>query len=94
MLYLPGLKNVVADILSRPSPPERTGNVATAAAANPVGFKAMAANKIAAQKRSVCLEEHLSNLPFAKQVLTAWLGMFQRAFFVPLSLKSSIEIFS
>ncbi len=43
---------------------------------------------------SVCLAEHLSNLPFAKQALTAWLGMFQQAFFVPLSCKSFVETFS
>jgi hypothetical protein len=45
MLYLPGFKNVVADFLSRPSPPEPTGNVAAAAAADPVDFKAMAAEQ-------------------------------------------------
>jgi hypothetical protein len=49
-------------------------------------------SKIVAQKRSVCSAEHLSNLPFAKQALTAWLGMFQQAFFVPLSRKSSVKI--
>jgi hypothetical protein len=41
MLYLPGLKNVVADFLSRPSPLEPTGNVA----ADPVNFEAMAAEQ-------------------------------------------------
>jgi hypothetical protein len=51
-------------------------------------------SKIAAQKRSICLAEHLSNFPFAKQALTAWLGMFQQAFFVPFSRKRSVEIFS
>jgi hypothetical protein len=45
MLYLPGLKNVVADFLSRPSPPEPTGTVAAAVAADPVDFEAMAAEK-------------------------------------------------
>jgi hypothetical protein len=94
MLYLLGLKNGVADFLSRPSPPEPTGNVAAAAAADPVDFEAMAAEQIAAQKRSVCSAEHLSNLPFAKQALIAWLGMFQQAFFVRLSRKSSVKIFS
>ncbi len=42
MLYLPGLKKVVADFLSQPSPPEPTGNVAVAAAADPVDFEATA----------------------------------------------------
>jgi hypothetical protein len=51
-------------------------------------------SKIAEQKRSICSPEHLSNLPFAKQALTAWLGMFQQAFFVPLSHKSFVKIFS
>jgi hypothetical protein len=51
-------------------------------------------SKIAAQKRSICSAEHLSNSPFAKQVLTAWLLMFQQAFFAPLSHKYSDEIFS
>jgi hypothetical protein len=51
-------------------------------------------SKIVGQKRSVCSAEHLSNLPFAKQALIAWLGIFQQAFFVPLSRKSSVEIFS
>ncbi len=45
MLYLTGLKNVVADFLSRPSPTEPTGNVAAAAVADPVDFKAMAAEQ-------------------------------------------------
>jgi hypothetical protein len=51
-------------------------------------------SEIAAQKRSVCLAEHVSNLPFVKQALTAWLGKFQQAFFIPLSRKSSVETFS
>jgi hypothetical protein len=42
MLYLEGLRHVVADFLSRPSPPEPTGNVA---AADPVNFEAMAAKQ-------------------------------------------------
>jgi hypothetical protein len=45
MLYLSGLKNVVADFLSRHSLPEPTGNVAAAAAADPVDFEAMAAEQ-------------------------------------------------
>jgi hypothetical protein len=42
MLYLPGPKNVVADFLSQPSPLELTGNVAMAAAADPLDFEAIA----------------------------------------------------
>jgi hypothetical protein len=34
MLFLPDLKFVVADFLSRPTPPEPTGNVAAAVAAD------------------------------------------------------------
>jgi hypothetical protein len=94
MLYLPGLKNVVADFLSRPSPPGPTGTVAATVAADPVDFEQWLPSKIAVQKRSVCSAEHLSNLPFAKQALTAWLEKFQQAFFVPLSHKSFVEIFS
>ncbi len=45
MLYLPGLQNVVAYFLSRPFPPEPTGNVTAAAAADPVDFEAMAAEQ-------------------------------------------------
>jgi hypothetical protein len=45
MLYLPGLKNVVADFLSRPSPPGLARTVAAAAAADPVDFEEMAAEQ-------------------------------------------------
>jgi hypothetical protein len=42
LLYLPGLKNVVADLLSRPIP-ESTVLVADTMAADPVDFEEMAA---------------------------------------------------
>jgi hypothetical protein len=42
MLYLPGLKNVVADFLPPPPPPKPSGTVTTTAAADPVDFDAMA----------------------------------------------------
>ncbi len=80
MLYLPGLSNVVADFMSRPSPLEPTGNVAAATAADPVDFEAMADEQIAAQKCSVCSAKHHSNSPFAKQALTAWRGCFNGRF--------------
>jgi hypothetical protein len=41
LLYLPGLKNVITDFLSRP-PPQATGSVAATTAADPVDFKEMA----------------------------------------------------
>jgi hypothetical protein len=43
-LYLPGLKNVVADFLSRPNQ-TTTGSVAIASAADPVDFEEMAAKQ-------------------------------------------------
>ncbi len=46
MLYLPGLKNVVANFLSHPSPsPELVGTVTTVVEADPVDFRAMAAEQ-------------------------------------------------
>ena len=46
MLYLPGLKNVVADFLSRPFQPEPVGpTVVTAAAVDPIDFEEMAAKQ-------------------------------------------------
>jgi hypothetical protein len=44
LLHLPGLKNVVADFLSRP-PPKSAGTVATTTAADPVDFEEMAAEQ-------------------------------------------------
>jgi hypothetical protein len=64
-----------------------TGNVA---AADPVDFKAMPA------EQNGCAEtQRLLSGTFLKLACRqAWLVMFQRAFFVPLSHKNSIEIFS
>jgi hypothetical protein len=53
LLYLPGLKNVAADFLSRPHP-ELTEMVTAAVAADPVDFEKWPPSKIAAQKRSTC----------------------------------------
>jgi hypothetical protein len=44
LLYLPGLKNVVADFLSRPNQ-TATGSVAATSAADPVDFKEMVAEQ-------------------------------------------------
>jgi hypothetical protein len=44
ILYLPGLKNVIADFLSRPIQ-TNTGSVAAASAAGPVDFEEMAAKQ-------------------------------------------------
>jgi hypothetical protein len=44
LLYLPSLKNVVADFLSRPNQ-TTTGSVAAMSAADPVNFKEMAAEQ-------------------------------------------------
>jgi hypothetical protein len=46
MLYLPNLKIVVADVLSRPpTPPEPSGTVAAAVEADPIDYEAMAAEQ-------------------------------------------------
>jgi hypothetical protein len=52
MLYLPGLKQVIADFLSPPPPPQPTGDVDAAAATTPIDFEAMTA------KQNHCLETH------------------------------------
>jgi valyl-tRNA synthetase len=49
LLYLLGLKNVVADFLSRP-PPQPTGTVTATTAADPMDFKEMAAKQIRCAK--------------------------------------------
>jgi hypothetical protein len=53
ILYLPGLKNVVADFSSRPNK-TTAGSVAATSAADPVDFEEMAAEQNVALKRSVC----------------------------------------
>jgi hypothetical protein len=53
LLYLPGLKNVVADFSSHPNQ-TATGSVAATSAADPVDFKEIATSKTINRKRSVC----------------------------------------
>jgi hypothetical protein len=91
MLYLPGLKNIVADFLSRPSPPppESAETVAASVAADPVNSMLWSPSKTAAHKRSTCFVVHPPNLPFAKQALNTSLVMSQQAVFAPLSHKNS-----
>jgi hypothetical protein len=83
LLYLPGLKNVVANYLSFPNQTV-TGSVAATSAADPVDFEEMAAEQTVAQKCSVCWATNLSNWLSARQVLNAWLEMFPQAIFTQL----------
>jgi hypothetical protein len=94
MLYLPGLKNVVADFLSclppppTPYPLESAETVTALVARIQSISKLWPLSKIAAQKRSAFLAVHLSNLPFARQAPSAWLTIFQKVFFTHLSQKN------
>ncbi len=87
MLYLPGLKNVVADFLSRPSPlpPESAETVLALMEADPVDFKAMATEQNRSAETQRLLGSSSSNWPFVKHVPNASLTMFQQASFTPLS---------
>jgi hypothetical protein len=92
MLYLPGLKNVVADFLSRPSPPEPTGNIAAAAAADPV--KAMAAEQNSCAETQGLLGGTSLKLTFCQAGAHCLAGYVSTGVFPPLSHKNSVEIFS
>jgi hypothetical protein len=95
MLYLPGLKNVVVDFLSCPSPPppESAETVAASVAEDPVDFEAVAAEQNHCAETQHLLSDSTLQLAFAKQAFSASLAMSQQVFFAPLSHKNSEEIF-
>ncbi len=94
MLYLPGLKNVVADFLSRPSPPEPTRNVTAAAAADPVDFEAMAAVQNSCTEMQRLLGGTSLKLAFRQAGAYHLAGDVSTGVFRPIVPQSSVEIFS
>jgi hypothetical protein len=94
MLYLPSLKNVVADFLSQPSPLEPTGNVAAAAAAEPVDFEAMAAEQNSCAETEHLLGGTSLKLAFCQAGAHCLAGDVSTGVFVTVSRKSFVEIFS
>jgi hypothetical protein len=63
LLYLPGLKNVVADFLSR-SNQTTTGSVATASVADPVDFEEMAAEQNICPETAALARRHIAQIGF------------------------------
>jgi hypothetical protein len=92
LLYLPGLKNVVADFFSCPNQ-TTSGSVAATSVADLVDFKEMAT------EQNCCLETQplqggtSSNWLSARQVLNAWLEMFPQAIFAQSSPSNSGKSF-
>ncbi len=84
MLYLLGLKNVVGDFLSRPSPPEPTGTVAAAAAADPVDFEAMAAKQNSCAETQRLLGGTSLKLPFRQAGARRLAGHVSTGVFRPI----------
>jgi hypothetical protein len=82
MLYLPGLKNVIADFLSPPLHLSCLELSLLWQRQIQLNSKPWPLSKIVVQKRSVCLAVHLYKLRSDKQ---ACLAMFQLAFSTPLS---------
>jgi hypothetical protein len=74
MLYLPGLKKVVADFLSYPNQ-ATNGSVA----ADPVDFEEMAAKQNCCPETQRLLGGTSLNWLSTRQALNAWLEMFPRA---------------
>jgi hypothetical protein len=83
MLFLPGLKNVVADFLFRPPPsPEPSGTVAATTVADPVDFEAKAAEQNSCTETQCLLGGSSLKIAFW---LDTWLAMFQLEFSSPWS---------
>jgi hypothetical protein len=81
ILYLSGLKNIIPDFLSRPlPPPEPSETDAAAAEADPVDFKAMAAEQNCCTETQRLLAVHPSNLLSNKQALNACWQYFPGSF--------------
>jgi hypothetical protein len=94
MLYFPGLKNVVADFLSRPSPPEPTGNVAAAVVADPVNFEAMATEQNSCTEMQRLLGGTSLKLTFCQAGIHRLAGDVSTGIFRPIVPQNSAEIFS
>jgi hypothetical protein len=94
MLYFPGLKNVVADFLSRPSPPEPTGNVAAAAVADPVNFEAMATEQNSCAQMQCLLGGTSLKLAFCQAGIHRLAGDVSTGVFRPIIPQNYVEIFS
>jgi hypothetical protein len=92
ILYLPGLKNVVADFLSRPNK-TTAGSVAAMAAADTVDFEEMAAKQNSCPETQSLLGGTSLKLAFRQTVLNAWLEMFPQAIFAQLSPSNSEKTF-
>jgi hypothetical protein len=92
LLYLPGLKNIVADFLSR-LPPQSTRTVAATAAADPLDFKEMAAKKNHFAETQRLLGAYPSNWLSTRQALNTWLVTFPLAFSAQLFPSTSGMIF-
>jgi hypothetical protein len=89
MLYLPGLKHVVADFFIPPTPPPKpSGTVATTTAEDPIDFEAMAAEQNRCAETEHLFAVHPSKLHFGMQAFNALLATSLQAFFAQLSLKS------
>jgi hypothetical protein len=94
MLYLPGLKNVVADFVSLPSLLEPTGNVTAAVAADPVDFKAMATEQNSCAETQHLLGRTSLKLAFRQAGAHRLAGDVSTGVFRPIVPQKFCEIFS